>query len=154
MTGTSSANSASSAKPASTGVVAISPKQLAQIDAALHTKSQDQAITQAIIEAAPVIKEYVRINACLTGYNGTFLNPFLAPGKSQASYLYMGAPMPQMRYHDKSTCVTVLRFGGWAMPARNALRFEVVYHAEDSGESLKSHHELVKQPSGEWLFSH
>lgn len=146
---------ANSARPAggAPGLVSISARQLDQIDAALNAKNQNQALAQAISEAAPVIKNFVQINACLTGYNGTFLNPYLVPGKSESSFGYLGAPMPRMKYHDKSSCVTVLRFDGWAMPARNALRFEVVYQAEDSGESVKSWHELVKQPSNEWLFS-
>lgn len=130
----------------------ISARQLEQIDAALRVKEQNPAIAQAIIEAAPVIRDFIKINACLTGYNGTFLNAYLAPGRSESSFGYLGAPMPQMRYHDKSTCVTVLRFGGWTMPARNAIQFEVVYQAEDSGETLKSYHELRRQPGNDWLF--
>ncbi|WP_194722388.1 hypothetical protein [Noviherbaspirillum malthae] len=143
------------ARPAGSapGVVPISARQLEQIDAALRAKDQNQAIAQAITEAAPVIRDFVKIHGCLNGYNGTFLNPYFVPGKSEAAFNYIGAPMQQMRYHDKSSCVTVLRFGGWTMPARNALQFEVVYQAEDSGETVKSHHELRKQPGNEWLFS-
>ncbi len=39
------------------------------------------------------------------------------------------------------------------MPARNALRFEVSYISDTSGEVVKGNHEVVKQPSGEWLFT-
>lgn len=59
--------------------------------------------------------------------------------------------MTSTKYHDKSACLTVLRIQGVTAPALNALRFEVVYLAEDSGESNIQQYELVKQPDAQWL---
>ena len=61
--------------------------------------------------------------------------------------------MTKMPYHNKGTGVSVSRIHGWNAPALNALRFEVVYLAEDSGESAKTSHQVVKQPDGAWLFT-
>lgn len=145
-------NSTSSGGPGVPNLAPITAEQLAKINAALTVKNQNRDIAQAISEATPVIRDFVRIASCLPtsgGSNG--LNAYAAPG---ADLAWGGAaPMPAMRYHDKSSCVTVLRVHGWKMPARNALHFEVVYQAEDSGESAIRQHELVKQPSNEWLFS-
>lgn len=135
------------------GLALMSDAQHAQIDMALSVKSRDQTLVQAIAEAAPVIKNFVKTNACITGYNGSALNAYAAPGKSYSTFGYDGAPMQLMKYHNKASCASVLRFHGWSMPARNALRFEVVYSADDSGETIKNVHELVQQPTGEWLFS-
>lgn len=37
------------------------------------------------------------------------------------------------------------------MPVKNALRFEVVYISDNSGQVEKRLYELIKQPSGERL---
>ena len=55
------------------------------------------------------------------------------------------------RYHSKGA-LTVTRIHGWTAPALNALTFEVMCLAEDSGESTKTRHQIVKPPDGEWLF--
>lgn len=141
------------ATPLTSSGPVMSQAQLEQLDAALTFKSQNRELVQAVSEAAPVIKNFLRTNACIPGYNGSALNLYAAPGKSYSSYGYIGAPMPLMRYHHKSICASVIRVHDWKMPARNALSFEVVYHADDSGETVKGHHVLVKQPSNEWLFT-
>lgn len=138
--------------PGAQNVAPITAEQLAKIDAALMVKNQNRDIAQAISEASPVIRDFVRTAACMPASGGSSgLNAYAAPG---ANLAWAGAaPMPAMRYHDKSSCVSVLRLHGWKMPAKNALHFEVVYQAEDSGESAMRQHELIKQPSNEWLFS-
>ena len=56
-------------------------------------------------------------------------------------------------YRTKAACLSVARVHGWKMQALNALSFEVVYLADDGGETVKTDHEVVKQPDGAWLFS-
>lgn len=143
---------ASSGGPGAPHLAPITAEQLARIDAALAVKHQNRDIAQAISEASPVIRDFVRTAACVPmSGRSNVLNAYAAPG---ANLSWVGAePMPAMRYHNKSSCVSVLRVHGWKMPAKNALNFEVVYHAEDSGESTVQQHELVKQPSNEWLFA-
>lgn len=131
----------------------MSTEQLAKLDVALAVKTKNRKLRAAIDGAAPVIRDFVKTNACITGYDGSALNAYAAPGKNYPTHNYIGAPMQTMKRHDKSSCVSVLRLQGWSMPAKNALRFQIVYHAADSGESVKQNHELIKQPGGEWLFS-
>lgn len=135
------------------GLATITQDQISKIQAGLLSKNQNTSVAQAISDATPVISNFIKTNSCITGYNGSALDAYAAPGKTFGSFGYIGAPIPQMKYHNKATCASVLRFHGWEMPAKNALRFEVVYIAEDSGESVKGNHELVKQPSGGWLFT-
>jgi hypothetical protein len=134
------------------GLTLISSQQVAKIQAALQVTTANAEMDRAVAEAASTIGSFIKTNACLSGYDGSALNVFAAPGKSYPNNNYSG-PMPTMYKHNKSSCATVLRVHGWSMPTRNSLRFEVVYVAEDSGESSKAAHEVVKQASGEWLFS-
>lgn len=131
----------------------ISPEQASKLDAAITTKTRNPQLDQAISEAGPVIADFIKANSCIGGYDGSVMNAYVAPGKTFPAFNYIGAPVPVLKYHDKSRCATVLRLQGWEMPAKNALRFEVVYVSDSSGESTKSYHEVVKQSSGQWLFT-
>lgn len=131
----------------------ISDAQAAKIDAALQVKSPNKAIEQAVAEAAATIAPFLKEHSCLAAYNASSLNVYAAPGKTYPSNNYIGGPLPTMRKHNKGECATVVRIHGWDMPAKNALRFEVVYLSDSSGEAGKSRHELQRQASGEWLFT-
>ena len=143
---------ASGSSIAAQGLSLISPEQSVSIEKSLQMKGANHKLNTAVLEAAPNIASFLKINSCLSGNNASSLNIFAAPGKSYPDNNYSG-PLSNMYRHDKSICATVLRVQGWTMPANNALRFEVVYVADDSGEAGKSEHEVQKQSSGEWLFS-
>jgi hypothetical protein len=131
----------------------ITGEQEAKIAAALSAKGlKDQRVRQNLSEATDTIKGFLQKLSCLQGYNASSLNTYAAPGHQFASNNFL-SPMTSARYHDKGSCLTVVRIQGVATPALNALRFEVVYLAEDSGESIKTWHELVRQPDGQWLFN-
>ena len=132
------------------GVVPISPAQLLTLQAALQYKSKNSELQGAVEEATAVIESFLKVSSCLAGQYASPLNVFAAPGHS---YNYIVGPLPVMFKHDKSSCVNVIRVHGWITPTKNSHKFEVVYQAEDSGESSKGTHEVVKQPSGEWLFT-
>lgn len=145
--------SASGIAEASSGLASISAAQVASIQSALDATGIDSQLQKAIMEATPTIVSFLKINSCLSGYNASSLNTFAAPGKTYPNNNYIGGPMPTMYKHNKGTCATVLRVQGWSMPSKNSLQFEVVYVADDSGESGKTEHEVQKQPSGQWLFT-
>ncbi|GGX95167.1 hypothetical protein GJV26_26615 [Massilia dura] len=130
----------------------ITEAQVGRIDTALQLQGPETSLTKAVGEARNTIAQFLKVHSCIT-YNASSLNNFAAPGKLYPNNNYTQSPKPQMRRHDKGSCVTVQRVQGWAMPADNALRFEVVYTSDTSGESAKSMHEMQKQPNGEWLFS-
>jgi hypothetical protein len=135
------------------GSAQISDAQAAQVDAALAFESPDEALTQAVGEAKATIAPFLKIHSCLNGYNASSLNVYAAPGKLYPNNNYLYSLIPQMRGHDKSTCLKVERVHGWTMKTANTLGFEVVYVSEQTGASGKTYHEVQKQPNGAWLFS-
>lgn len=135
------------------GLAPVTETQAAKIDSALQFNAPNTTLTQAVSEAKSTIGPFLKIHSCLSGYNASSLNVYAAPGKLYPNNNYPHSLIPQMRGHDKSSCLTVQRILGWTMPSANTLRFEVVYLSDSSGESGKSHHEVQKQPNGEWLFS-
>jgi hypothetical protein len=139
--------------PAQRGLASITSEQQAKIMAAVSGKGlKDQRVKQNLVEAADAISGFLRINSCIANYNGLSLNIYAAPNHQFPGSNYL-SPMSGARYHDKNSCLTILRLQGITAPALNALRFEAVYLAEDSGESVIKEHEAVRQPDGQWLFN-
>ena len=134
----------------SPNVAAITPEQQEKIAQALEKRITDARIKAMIAEASPTIKAFVERFSCIVDSNGGgSLNIYAAPG---IGFDNTFPPMVFTRYHNKAVCLTVTRIHGWTAPALNVLTFEVVYLAEDSGESTKTRHKIVKQPDGDWLF--
>jgi len=125
-----------------------SPEQQAALMQALQGNFSDKRMSAALAEATPNIKEVIEKRACGT-INGAGI--YTAPGRGPLDFF--PTPMTATNYHNKGACMTVVRIHGWQMRALNALSFEVVYLAEDSGESTKQAHQVVKQPDGAWLFT-
>lgn len=131
-------------------MAAITPEQQEKIAQVLAKRVTDERVKGMIAEASPTIKAFVERLSCLVGGNGGgSLNIYAAPG---VGFDNLMAPMVLTRYHNKGACLTVTRIHGWTAPALNVLTFEVVYLAEDSGESTKTRHKIIKQPDGDWLF--
>lgn len=137
----------------SRGLAQITQAQAAKIDSALRLDGSNKALNQAVTEAAANIGPFLKAHSCMTAYDASGLNVFAAPGKNYPNNNYIKGPMPKMYKHNKASCVDVARIHGWKMAGANALRFEVVYVSELSGESGKSKHEVQKQASGERLFT-
>lgn len=116
-------------------------------------KGQQQASAKmriAITEASPNIEKVIRFISCYPNFNPQkFLNQYEAPNEDP---FITHTPISRMQYHPKTQCVSVVRFQDWSMPAANALKFQVVYQSDSSGESNTQKYEMVKQPSGEWLY--
>ena len=116
-------------------------------------KGQQQSsakMRSAITEASPNIEKVIRFISCYPDFNPQrFLNQYEAPNEDP---FITHTPISRMQYHPKTQCVSVVRFQDWSMPAANALKFQVVYQSDSSGESNTQKYEMVKQPSGEWLY--
>ncbi len=133
------------------GYAVITAEQREAIQATLTKSIPNDRIREMIKEAMPVISIMAERQSCLSSYLGSSaLNEYAAPGHKVSNF---GIVMSNMSYHDKSICLTVLRISGWNAPANNALRYEVMYKAEDSGETAITKHELVRQTDGNWLFT-
>jgi hypothetical protein len=124
-------------------------EQQAALMRALQANFADKRLTAAVAEATPNIKAVIEKRAC-GAMDGAGI--YSAPGKNWGDFF--PSPMVATRYHNRGACMTVARIHGWQMQAMNALSFEVIYLADDSGESAKQAHEVVKQPDGAWMFTH
>lgn len=131
----------------------ITPEQVAKVDSSLTVKIDDSRISTAIQEASGNIKEMVKITACFTGISQQRNSPYTKYGAPGSGNHLDASPMYLLKYHNKTYCLDVVRIHGWKMLANNALEFEVILHAEDSGEGGRVRAIIVKQPSGEWLFT-
>lgn len=119
-------------------------------------KQYNNNLGHAISEAAPNIGKVISFLSCFagTGFPDSYLGQYIAPRgpfDGYQSQLRIN-PISRMQYHPKSQCLSVVRFQGWSMPATNALKFQVLYISDSSGETQTDGFEMVKQPSGEWLF--
>lgn len=132
------------------GFAAITPEQQKAIAVELFKVVPNESIRQILKDAAPTLTTHIERLSCMAEDSGlSALLEYSAPG---ARISFWNAAMPYTRYHNRASCMTVTRVQGWNAPALNALQFEVVYKAEDSGEVTKSQHEVIKQPDGAWLF--
>lgn len=114
-----------------------------------------ETVRLLVKDATPAIAAFIEKYACLADFDGlNGMNVYGAPGSNLPIRLNGQWPMHKTKYHDKTTCMSVARVNGWKAPARNALQFEVLYQADDSGETATSGHEAVRQPDGNWLFNY
>lgn len=137
------------------GFALATPRQQQAIKEAIPKSIPNERLRKMVAEASPAIAEFVERISCLADASGTSaLNEYAAPG-AHLQVLYVGLrPMKSTQYHNKAACMSVSRIHGWSAPANNALRFEVVYKSDESGEASKLNHEAIKQPDGVWLFNH
>jgi hypothetical protein len=128
--------------------------QRTQLTDALKKSVPNSPIRTIVDEASPVIGAFVQRMACLASPSGALaLNEYAAPGVQLNAHYNYGNPMSKTRYHHKGSCMSVTRVHGWIAPAANAIKFEAVFKADDSGETVATSHEVVKQPGGDWLFT-
>lgn len=140
-----------SALAAKIEVASITPGQIESITTALQTKVKNKQTAAAVKEASGVITDFMKIESCMSGYNASPLNQFAAPGKTYPDMNYIG-PMLGMKYHARDKCLTITKIHGFEMPAKNALAFEVLFTADDSGETTKRYYTVQKQDDDSWLF--
>ncbi len=144
----------SSTRVAPRGFAFATAEQQNAIGQELSKPLPNEKVRQMVKNAAPAIAVFVEHIACLADASGaSALDEYAVPGGTLGNAYIMLRPMRSAQYHNKAACMTVSRIQGWNAPANNALRFEVVYKADDSGEVNKLTHEAIKQPDGAWRFS-
>lgn len=114
----------------------------------------DKSVAAAMDAAMPNIKKVIALNRCMkSGDNMRMLNFHAVTGRNFGdignSYSYPNR-IDEMRYHDRNKCVAARTMDQWSMPALNALRFRVVYFAEDSGETVNFQYEFKRVEDGSW----
>jgi|GEM_PF-7112813 len=113
----------------------------------------DTRTREAIDAALPIVKKVLAIHQCVKTLDGMLqLNFWAVPGvnfRGSFNSVYPNSTW-YMKYHDRNKCVSVRAIDNWAMPALNALKFRVVYFAEDSGETVNFAYLLKKIDDGSW----
>jgi hypothetical protein len=139
---------------ATRGAGAPSEAQQAAVQQEIGKNVPNAKLRPMVTEATPAIAAFIGQLACVLNPDGaSALNAHAAPGEDLHNRYVGMHPLRLTKYHDRSTCMSVSRVHGWKAPANNALEFEVVYKADDSGEVSKLSHEAIRQPDGAWLFT-
>ncbi len=121
--------------------------QIQKIAESLDVDTKNPEINQALFEARKNIAQLLLVGSCQTDMGQPRIGHILSPS---ASSINLSTSMKSTNYHPKSQCLTVSSIGEWNMPAKNALKFTVIYYSEVSGESVKRYVELVKT-TNQWL---
>ncbi len=107
--------------------------------------------------AMPNIKKVISLHRCMKSEdNMRLLNFYAVTGRnfdtSKSSHGSWSFPNSKdnMKYHDRNNCIAARTMDQWSMPALNALRFRVVYFAEDSGETVNFQYEFKRVEDGSW----
>ncbi len=131
------------------GVAPISPEQEQRIVDQL--KRAPASVAKQVEEATETLKPFVALDSCINDYAGkSQLQTYLGPhGDINA----INPPFNALHYHDKGSCLDVTRIQGWTALSLNAVQFQVVYTAADSGESAARIHVMQKEPDGTWLMN-
>lgn len=130
-------------------VAAITPAQEAQIDKLLAAPNPDPRIRADLQAAEPLIKKILATEACAqNGAAMLSLNKFSLNPQSHFDFAFL---MHWMEYHNKRSCLDVMRIFAWGKPANNALSFSVNYIAEDSGETGSQNFILQNTEENGWM---
>lgn len=131
------------------GVAPISQEQAAHISSLLERAPA--SVAKQVAQAADTIKPFIALESCITDFSGkSQLQTYLGPhGDINA----VSPPALALRYHDKGSCLDLTRFQGWTPLSLNAVQFQVVYTAADSGESAVRTHVMQQEPDGTWLMN-
>lgn len=127
------------------------------------TNAQKQAIQMKLInadvkgnasvamnEARSVLQDFLERVACSDEYGMKNIGEFTTLNAAQNKFYFSGA-MKNTQYHPKTSCMSVTQVGNVTMPALNALRMEVMFVSDVSGESDMRAYLLMKQSNGTWL---
>lgn len=111
----------------------------------------DKSVSAAMDAAMPVIKKVIALNRCMKNEDSLrLLNFYAVPGKSFQLHWNYPNSKNYLTYHDFNNCIAARTMDQWSMPALNALRFRVVYFAEDSGETVNFQYEFKRVEDGSW----
>ncbi len=104
----------------------------------------------ALREAAPVLQEFLATVACSDVYGMNNIGRYTTLDAADRKYYFSGA-MEGTKYHPKNQCMSLTQVGNVSMPALNALKLQVMFVSDASGESSTHYYLLLKQADGSWL---
>ena len=105
---------------------------------------------QALTESTPVLQGFLERVSCSDVSGMTNIGQFITLDAAKNVYSFSGA-MDNTQYHPKTQCMTVTQVGNITMPALNALKLQVMFVSDASGETNSRFYLLKKQTNGQWL---
>jgi hypothetical protein len=131
------------------------PTQSAAIDKALG--SAPASLKADVTAALPTLRPYIITLMCVQDDTATrgLVEKFVG---SRGTVMFNGwsgamSPAKRMRHHDMGGCLTVTRIQNWQRIATNEFAFDIVFTADDSGESYLWQNKVHKEPDGTWLIA-
>lgn len=131
------------------------PVQAAGVDKALGSAP---ALLKADVTAAmPTLRPYIVTLMCVQDDTATrgLIQKFVG---SRGTTMFNGwsgsmSPGKRIQHHDMVGCLTVTRIQNWKRVVANEFTFDIVFTAEDSGESYLWKNVVHKEPDGTWLIA-
>lgn len=131
------------------------PAQAAAVDKALG--SAPAPLKADVTAAVPTLRPYIVTLMCVQDDTATrgLIEKFIG---SRGSAMFNGwsgsmSPGKRMQHHDMVGCLTVTRIQNWQRIAANEFAFDIVFTADDSGESYLWKNVVHKEPDGTWLLA-
>jgi hypothetical protein len=136
---------------------------LAQPTAA-QAQGVDQALGSApatlkadVAAALPTLRPYIVTLMCVQDDTATrgLIAKFVG---SRGTTMFNGwsgsmSPGKRIKHHDMVGCLTLTRIQNWKRVAANEFSLDIVFTAEDSGESYLWKNVVHKEPDGTWLMA-
>lgn len=123
------------------------------LDAALGTAP---AVLRADVSAAlPTLRPFLMTLMCVQDERSTqsLVQKFIGPRGTNIFAGWAGAnsPAKRLRHHDMVGCLSVTRAQNWHRNALNEFAFDIIFTADDSGESVTWPNVVHREPDGTWL---
>lgn len=147
----------SSVAVAAPGMLLASATQ-AQLQAAATALNSAPPALKADAQAAmPTLRPYILTLMCVQDDTATvgLIQKYVGSRGTTMFNGWSGAASPakRMPHHDMVGCLTVTRIQNWHRIAVNEFGFDIVFTADDSGESYLWHNIVHKEPDGTWLIA-
>ena len=142
------------------------PASAASLAQPTATQSQgvDKALGSAppslkadVSAALPTLRPYIITLMCVQDDTATrgLIQKYVG---SRGTTMFNGwsgsmSPGKRLQHHDMIGCLTVTRIQNWQRVAANEFAFDIVFTAEDSGESYLWKNVVHKEPDGTWLIA-
>jgi len=131
------------------------PAQVQGVDRALA--SAPPALKSDVAAALPTLRPYMVTLMCVQDDRATqgLVAKFVGSRGTAMFNGWAGANSPgkRIRSHDMVGCLSVTRIQNWKRVAANEFRFDILFTADDSGESYLWNTVVHKEPDGTWLIA-
>jgi hypothetical protein len=131
------------------------PAQAQGVDKALG--AAPAALKTDVAAAMPTLRPYIVTLMCVQDDTATrgLIEKFVG---SHGTAMFNGwsgsmSPGKRIQHHDMVGCLTLTRIQNWKRVAANEFSFDIVFTAEDSGESYLWKNVVHKEPDGTWLIA-